>query len=181
MPCGVAVAVYAARCFLGGNLMPSYQASRDWGTFPLRELVEEVCRPLTSRLETQAVQTVIDIPSDHTVTANRELLRRAVRNLVLNAIDAMPERGLLLVTSVAGPRAMELEIADTGPALSDEELQQAFELLPTAQRGGTGWGLAVVHRIAEVHGGDITAANCPDGGVAFTLRLPHRAALEAAA
>ena len=76
---------------------------------------------------------------------------------------------------------MELEIADTGPALSDEERQQAFEMLPSAQRGGAGWGLAVVRRIAELHGGSVTAANCPEGGAAFTLRIPHPPALEAAA
>ena len=104
-----------------------------------------------------------------------------MRNLVLNAIDAMPKGGSLMATSAAGPDAMELEIADTGPALSDEERQQAFELLPSAQRGGTGWGLAVVRRIAELHGGSVTAANCPEGGVAFTLRIPRPAALEAAA
>jgi signal transduction histidine kinase len=161
--------------------MSFHATSRDWGIFPLRELVEEVCRPLASRLEAQAIQMDIDIPSNQTVTADHELFRRAVRNLVLNAVDAMPNGGLLMATSVVGPHAVELEIADTGAALSAEELQQAFELLPTAQRGGTGWGLAVVHRIAEVHGGCVTAANCPEGGVAFTLRIPRTVALEAAA
>jgi signal transduction histidine kinase len=115
------------------------------------------------------------------MSADRALLRRAVRNLVLNAVEAMPDGGTLVATSAAGPQAIELEIADTGPALSDEQRQQAFELNPTSQRGGTGWGLAVVHRIAELHGGSVTAANCPDGGVAFTLRIPRSAALEAAA
>jgi signal transduction histidine kinase len=158
-----------------------HSTSQNWGTFFLRDLIEEVCQPLASRLEAQAIKAAIDIPSNHVVTADRELLRRAVRNLLLNAMDAMPEGGTLLATSVAGPHGVELEIADTGQALSDEELQQAFELLPTAQRGGTGWGLAVVHRIAEVHGGTVTAVNCPDGGVAFTLRLPRKAAMEAAA
>jgi signal transduction histidine kinase len=161
--------------------MSFHLASRDWGTFPLRELVEEVCGPLASRLGAQAIRTEIDIPPSLAVTADRELLRRAVRNLLLNALDAMPEGGLLTATSASGQHAVELEIADTGASLTDEERQQAFELLPTAQRGGTGWGLAVVCRIAEVHGGAVTAANCPEGGVAFTLRIPQPAALEAAA
>lgn len=161
--------------------MPLHPTSRFWGTFPLRELVEEVCQPLASHLATQAIQAVIDIPANQTITADRELLRQAVQKLMFNAIDAMPEGGLLVATSAAGPNMIELEIADTGSALSDEERHQAFELLPTAQRGGTGWGLAIVHRIAELHGGSVTAANCPEGGVAFTLRIPRPAALEAAA
>ena len=141
-------------------------------TFSLRELVAEVCQPLESRFSAQAIQRSSTSPQDQTVTAERELLRRAVQNLVLNAVDAMPDGGLLTATSAAGAQTVELEIADTGPALSDEERQQAFDLLPSARRGGTGWGLAVVNRIAELHGGSVSVANCPDGGVAFTLRIP---------
>ena len=161
--------------------MSNYLNSRCWGNFPLRELVEEVCRPLESRFSDQAIQVIIDIPANLSIAADRELLGRALRNLVQNAVEAMPNGGTLEATSVVAAEAIELEIADTGPALSEEQLHQAFELLPTAKRGGTGWGLAVVQRISELHGGQVTAANCPDGGVAFTLRIPRRAALEAAA
>ena len=124
---------------------------------------------------------MIDIPSNQTISADRDLFRRAVRNLVHNAVEAMPDGGSLVATSAVSPNAIELEIADTGPALSDEQREQAFETLPTAHRNGAGWGLAVVHHIAELHGGSVTAANCPEGGVAFTLRIPRLAALEAAA
>ena len=160
-----------------------FQSSFDqsWGIFRLRDLVEEVCQALEPRDPDQAIQTIIDIPRNQTVVGDRKLLRQAVRNLVLNAVEAMPEGGCLIATSVGGPNTLELEIADTGPSLSEEQRQQAFELLPTAQRGGTGWGLAVVRRIAELHGGSVTAMNCPDGGAAFTLRIPRTAALEAAA
>jgi signal transduction histidine kinase len=161
--------------------MPLYPSVSHAGPFSLHELVEEVCLTLGSRLKSQAIRTTIDIHTNLSIVADRELLRRAVRNLVLNAADAMPGGGSLIVTSAISPRMVELEVADTGPALSDEERQQAFELVPTAQRSGTGWGLAVVRRIAEMHGGSVTAANCPDGGVAFTLRIPRAAALEAAA
>jgi signal transduction histidine kinase len=100
---------------------------------------------------------------------------------VLHAIDAMPEGGSLVATSVVGPHAIELEIADTGPAMSEQERSEVFELLSSAERGGTGWGLAVVRRVAELHGGHVTVVNCPDGGVAFTLQIPLPVALEAAA
>ena len=161
--------------------MPPHQTTQYQRVFPLRELVADVLQPLASRLDEQRIQTEIDIPSSLSITAERELLRRAVRNLILNAVDAMPEGGLLVATSAVGPGAVELEIADTGAALSDEQRQQAFELLPSAQRGGTGWGLAVVRRIAELHGGSVTAANCPEGGAAFTLQIPRATLLEAAA
>jgi signal transduction histidine kinase len=161
--------------------MSYHSTVRHWGTFSLRESVEEILSSLEPRLQDQAIQTTIDIPSDQTVTADRELFGRAVRNLVLNAVDAMPRGGSIVATSSDGPHGVELEIADTGPTLSEEEREQAFELVPSAQRGGSGWGLAVVRRIAELHGGIVSAANCPEGGAAFTLRMPHKPALEAAA
>jgi signal transduction histidine kinase len=158
-----------------------HTTDRHWGTFSLPEFVEHVLEPIESRLSAQAIQTIIDIPSNQSITADQELLSRAVRNLILNAVEAMPRGGLLVVTSAAGPDAIELEVADTGEMLSDEQRQQAFELLPTAQRDGAGWGLAMVRRIVELHGGTVTVANCPDGGAAFTLRIPRCTALEAAA
>jgi len=150
-------------------------------SFSLRELVVEVGQSLASRIAARAIDSVLDIPSDQVITADRELIRRAVQNLMLNAIDAMPEGGSLVVTSVGGPHALELEVADTGPTLSDEERLRAFAPSTTNQRGATGWTLAGVRRIAEIHGGSVTVANCPEGGAAFTLRIPGSVTLEAAA
>jgi two-component system sensor histidine kinase HydH len=59
-------------------------------------------------------------------------------------------------------------------------MRRAFEPFYTTKRDGAGLGLAIALRVAQAHGGDLMAANCPEGGAAFTLRLPHRA-LEAAA
>jgi signal transduction histidine kinase len=100
------------------------------------------------------------------------MLRRAVLNLVLNALDAMPDGGTLQITAVAAPSCVELEVADSGPGLSADVLPRVFEPFFTTKQGGTGLGLAIVSRIAEAHGGSITATNCPEGGAAFTLRIP---------
>ncbi len=102
--------------------MTTYPKCRCHGTFALRELVEECCRPLAARLAARAIRTVIDVPAEHRVVGDRELLVRAVRNLILGAIDAMPDGGTLEATSAAVGDAMELEIADTGESLSDEDL-----------------------------------------------------------
>ena len=161
--------------------MASPSKSRPWGTFPLRNLVEEVAESLASRCKEHAIETTIDIPANLVVTADRAMIRRAVEHLMLGAIAAMPDGGSLLATSAAGPDAVELEIADTGPTLSDDARRHAFDPSGTTERGASGWEMAMVRRIAETHGGSVTAANCPDGGVAFTLRIPRRAALEAAA
>ncbi len=103
------------------------------------------------------------------------MLRCALVNLALNSLEAMPEGGRLVVTSYIGRGGVELEVADSGPGLSEEARRRAFEPFFTTKRDGAGLGLAVVHRIAEAHGGDVRAMNCPEGGAAFTLRFPERA------
>jgi signal transduction histidine kinase len=161
--------------------MLPHQIGRSWESLSLRELIDDVVASLASRCAVQAIDVIIDVPSDHRICGQRGLLRRAVENLLLNALDAMPDGGSLVATSAAEPHAIELEIADTGPTMSDEQRREAFELSPAAQRCGTGWGLAVVRRVAELHGGRATVANCPEGGAAFTLRVPRPSAMEAAA
>jgi two-component system sensor histidine kinase HydH len=100
---------------------------------------------------------------------------------VLNAVDAMPNGGTVTVTAVTCKQMIELEIADDGPGLTEEAKRRAFEPFFTTKSNGIGLGLAIVYRLVESHGGDVTARNCPEGGAAFTIRLPRRAAMEAAA
>jgi signal transduction histidine kinase len=161
--------------------MPSLPRSRPWGTFPLLSIVEDVAKSLATRCHDQGIETTIDVAPELLVTADPVSIRRAVEHLMRSAVTAMPKGGTLLATAVAGPNGVELEIADTGAPLSDEGRLHAFDPSGASERGASGWELALVRRIAELHGGRVTVANCPDGGVAFTLQIPRRAALEAAA
>jgi signal transduction histidine kinase len=161
--------------------MTQYLNSRSWGTFPLQQLVDEVAQSLVSSFSDHAIDTFIDIPADQMISADRKLLLRAVQNLMLNAIEAMPHGGLLVATSAATADAVELEIADTGPTLSDEARRNIFYSSAGGVRGEAWFALEIVRRIAELHNGNILVANCPEGGAAFTLRIPRSVALEAAA
>lgn len=147
----------------------------EFETLLLRPLIDDVVNALAPQLSAQGIEMDIDVPADHEVHADRDMLRRAVLNLMLNALDAMPEGGELVVTSVATPRGMELEIADSGPGLSDEVRRRAFEPFYSTKNSGTGLGLAIVDHIVARHGGSISALNCHEGGAAFTLTIPRRA------
>ncbi len=148
----------------------------------IRALIDEVLQALAPQLDAQHIRVEIDVPPAEETKADRDMLRRCILNLSLNAIDAMPDGGELIITSYQGPDGLELEIADSGPGLSDEVRRRMFEPFFTTKSSGTGLGLAIVCRIAEVHGGELTACNCPEGGAAFTLRIPELAhRLEAAA
>jgi signal transduction histidine kinase len=164
------------------NDLLQFTADRDpcWQTVELRRLVEETLSSLAPQLNSQGIETVVDVPPRQFVTADRDMLRRAILNLSLNALDAMRDGGRLFVTTYSGPEGLELEIADTGPGLSEQAQRRAFEPFFTTKSNGTGLGLAIVDRIAEVHGGAVSAANCPEGGAAFTIRIPTRR-MEAAA
>ncbi len=94
------------------------------------------------------------------------MLRRALLNLALNAVDAMPDGGSLTIRATRHGRGVDLQVADTGPGLSEEARRRAFEPFYTTKSGGTGLGLAIVYRIAEAHGGRVLAANSPSGGAA---------------
>ncbi|HEY4235028.1 MAG TPA: HAMP domain-containing sensor histidine kinase [Lacipirellulaceae bacterium] len=155
--------------------------SPQWQTFLVGDLVEEVCESLEPQLEAQRIDLDVDVPPNTLLTADREMVRRALLNLVLNAIDVMPDGGDLVITSYDGPRGFELEIADSGPGLSEEDERRVFEPFYTTKQNGTGLGLAIVYHVAEAHGGTVTATNCPEGGAAFTLRFPPRKAMRAAA
>jgi signal transduction histidine kinase len=158
------------------NDLLSFTAHRSpqWQTFLVGDLVEEVCESLGPQLESQLIDVDVDVPPNTLLTADREMFRRALLNLVLNAIDAMPEGGELVITSYDGAKGFELEVADSGPGLSDEEKRRAFEPFYSTKQNGTGLGLAIVYHVAEAHGGTVTAMNCPEGGAAFTIRIPRR-------
>lgn len=149
--------------------------------FLVNELAEEIIESVAPQLRAQGVEVELDIPPHSLLDADREMIRRAILNLVLNALDAMPEGGELVITAYDGPRAFELEVADSGPGLPDGDKARLFEPFYSTKPTGTGLGLAIVSHIAEAHGGKVTAINCPEGGAAFTLRIPHRRAMGAAA
>src|SRR6187397_1283889 len=101
--------------------------------------------------------------------ADADMLKRAVLNLVLNALDALPDGGELTLTACRTGQGLEIEVADSGPGVPPELLDRLFEPFFTTKSSGTGLGLAIVERIVAAHGGRAQVVNCPEGGAAFTL------------
>lgn len=164
------------------NDLLNFTAHRNphWQTFLVGDLVSEVCESLEPQLEAQMIDVDLDVPPNTLLTADREMIRRALLNLVLNAIDVMPDGGSLVITSYDSPRGFELEVADSGPGLTEEVKRRAFEPFYSTKQNGTGLGLAIVYHVAEAHGGTVVAQNCPEGGAAFTIKIPRRAMRAAA-
>jgi two-component system, NtrC family, nitrogen regulation sensor histidine kinase NtrY len=104
--------------------------------------------------------------------ADPELLHRALSNLVLNAMDAMPNGGV--VTLSAHPRAetVELRVADTGEGLTPEECERLFTPYYTTKQHGTGLGLAIVQSVVADHAGTIAVESRAGSGATFIITLP---------
>jgi two-component system nitrogen regulation sensor histidine kinase NtrY len=107
------------------------------------------------------------------VAADAELLHRALSNLVLNAMDVMPQGGTLtLRTRQEGNRAF-VEISDTGTGLTPEECDRIFTPYYTSKTHGTGLGLAIVQSVVSDHGGRISVRSQSGNGTTFVIELPR--------
>jgi signal transduction histidine kinase len=109
------------------------------------------------------------------VPADAKLIKQAVLNLMINAVQAMGERGtggeLILSARRDGDEAV-IDVIDTGPGIPPDAAKQVFDAYYSTKRGGTGLGLAMAKRIAEEHGGSIGVESEVGKGSDFQIRLP---------
>ena len=105
--------------------------------------------------------------------ADPELLHRALSNLVLNAMDAMPSGGTLTLAARPLENHVEIRVSDTGEGLTPEECERLFTPYYTTKQHGTGLGLAVVQSVIADHGGTIAVESSPAHGATFIITLPQ--------
>jgi signal transduction histidine kinase len=99
-------------------------------------------------------------------------LRRAVLNVVQNAIEAMPDGGTLRLECASTATEVHLRIRDSGVGMSTAQVPQIFEPLFTTKPGGTGLGLYIVREILTAHGGQVVVESVEGQGTTFTLTFP---------
>jgi two-component system nitrogen regulation sensor histidine kinase NtrY len=100
------------------------------------------------------------------------LLRRALENLILNSLDAMPAGGTLTVRTSQHNGSVRLDVTDTGAGLTPEECARLFTPYYTSKQHGTGLGLAIVQSVVSDHGGKIAVESAPGAGATFRIELP---------
>jgi PAS domain S-box-containing protein len=135
----------------------------------LREVLE-VAAPQLQKSKVQVAQLLpIDVPE---VFVDRDLLKQAVLNLVLNAVDAMPNGGQLQLTLSRRGEMAEITVGDTGKGIPLEHRQKVFQLFFTTRPGGSGIGLASTFRIVQLHNGSIDFTSEVGRGTTFRIELP---------
>lgn len=145
----------------------------------LRELIDECALELQPLYEERKVELIIE-GEFAMVRADERMLRQALLNLLRNAAEAIADESQKRRVSVRGVNHLDasgkewavIEIEDTGEGIQTKDLQRIFIPFFTTKTKGHGVGLALAHRVIIDHGGTLTAANAPDGGAIFSIKLP---------
>jgi signal transduction histidine kinase len=157
---------------------------RDANLGDLGEVVIELVRRLEARLADSSVRIEVDLQSLPIVEVPRTAMLTVLRNLAENAIEAMPEGGVLRVATRLEDHWIAVSVGDTGCGLDEDAIARIFEPFFTTKLAGTqaagmnrGLGLAVAHGILKVLHGHIQVNSTVGAGTEFVIRLPREAVL----
>ena len=156
-------------------------APADLAPIDLKATIEESLTLAGYQVRMEKVERIVEVPSDlPKVRANQNQIQEVILNLILNAIQAMGEKGgrLKVRAEAANGSFVQFQIADTGPGIPVSKLTKVFDPFYTTKPTGTGLGLFVSQRIVKAHGGTIDVSSAEGKGACFTIRLPiwHEAA-----
>jgi signal transduction histidine kinase len=142
----------------------------------MNALVEKVVALMQQQIHEHGVQVHLQLAPDlPSVVGSAQELQQVLLNLVLNAVEAMPSGGDLVITSSLVANRVELSIEDSGVGIAPEHLSQIFEPFVTfrVSGSGTGLGLYLTKNIIEMHLGSIAVQSEPSHGARFIITLPH--------
>jgi signal transduction histidine kinase len=144
---------------------------------PLRKTVDinQIFSEVLSRINVPKNIETVYTPGESLpgIMADKDQLDRAFGNIILNAIQAMPEGGRLTITiDTRDPGWLTISIADTGVGIPEENLGKVFEPLFSSKARGIGLGMAISKTFVEGHGGSIDVKSEIRKGTTFTIKLP---------
>jgi signal transduction histidine kinase len=142
-------------------------------TAPVRRLLDELVELAKPQAEASNIKVVVGQEADGVeIRIDRDLIKQAMLNVVVNAMQAMPEGGELRFDSLVSDDYAEIRISDTGAGIPPELREKIFRLYFTTKREGSGIGLAMTFRIVQLHDGTIDFTSEPGKGTTFSIRLP---------
>lgn len=153
----------------------------------LREIVDESVTALNSLIQAANVQVELDVPADlPAVSADRDMIRRVMINLLDNALRFTPQNGKIHVDAMECPDYLLIHVADSGPGIPADERERVFERFrqvksnqPVRGAKGVGLGLTFTRLALEAHGGRIwVEQNTPLSGACFAVTLPYKPSVQ---
>ena len=139
----------------------------------LNTLLEEMVDFFSPQAQIHRVQIRLQpTPVPLIVRADAKILKQAILNLMLNAVQAMPDGGELILSDSQIEGKARLSVIDTGPGMSPDVLNRIFDAYYSTKKGGTGLGLAMARRIIHEHGGQLSVRSEVGKGSDFSITLP---------
>jgi two-component system sensor histidine kinase PilS (NtrC family) len=138
------------------------------------ETVDEVLVLLEHKATPGTLKVARELPPSLEWDVDPQQFRQAIWNLCLNAVQAMPNGGELRVAATVIDERLTVLVSDTGDGIGATDVHHVFEPFFSTKPGGSGLGLALVHRILQDHGGEIEVESTQGAGSTFTLRIPTR-------
>jgi signal transduction histidine kinase len=139
----------------------------------LHDFVEELADLARPQASASNIALEVESPEQPvTITIDTDLFKQAVLNIVVNAIEAMPEGGTLRFSATARGDHAELRISDSGPGIPDNVRDKIYNLYFTTKEKGSGIGLSMTFRIVQLHDGTIDFESEPGHGTTFVMKLP---------
>jgi len=146
---------------------------RELGQVRLNDLLHEIVGQIGHQVAMDEIKVVEEYAGEaEEVDGDGDQLRQVFTNLVLNAVQAMPEGGVLTLRTAELAERVQVRISDTGVGIALENLRQVFNPFFTTKASGTGLGLSVSYGIVREHGGSIDIESTPGSGSTFTVVLP---------
>lgn len=143
------------------------------------EIVEKVGRLLENQIREKSIRLHWeDRDGAGDVRVEEAGMIQVVMNLLLNAVDAVGENGIIRIRGTRDGEGVCLEVADNGPGIEADLLGEIFDAFVTFKDGGTGLGLSISATIVQRLGGTVTTGDSDLGGAAFTIRIPDKKGLE---
>jgi len=142
------------------------------GRFSPNKVIEEVLELTRQQALSNRVEVEVALAEEMEIPGRREQIQQALLNLVLNALQVMPDGGQLKVSSTVHGNEVGIHVSDNGPGIAMEDRDRIFNPFVTTRDSGTGLGLAITQRIIQGHDGHIHLESTPGQGSSFTLCLP---------
>ncbi len=145
----------------------------------LARVVRVVAAHFESHADERGISLTVDAPEGLTAIVDGEKVQRVLLNLLSNALRFTPDGGRVRCAARGDHERVVIEVADDGPGVPPDQRGVVFERFrqleggDTRRRGGTGLGLAIVREIVELHGGEVSVDQAPEGGARFIVSLPR--------
>jgi signal transduction histidine kinase len=137
----------------------------------LAELTADIVHAYAAQAGTSGVAFVTELRTPARISADKDLLREAVANLVDNAVRVTPRGESVTLRVANGSAGPYIDVIDHGPGIDDDRLKNLFDRFQRSD-SGSGLGLAIARRVVERHGGTIRVQTKPGSGSTFTIELP---------